>query len=306
MKTLITGGTTFVSKYAAQYFIEKGNDVTVLNRGSREQVKGVTLINCDRTQLGDILNGMHFDLVLDITAYTKEHVKALVESGVAFDDYIFISSSAVYPETNSQPFSEEQQCGYNSVWGDYGINKLEAEQYLQAHVPNAYILRPPYFYGVYENLYREAFPFDCAMLDRAFYLPQDGEMKLQFFNVSDLCRFIEILINTHPDNHIFNVGNMDIVTVKEWVQLCYNAVGKETSFISVDKTFPQRDYFCFYDYEYILDVSKQNELMPDTIPLEHGLKEEFEWYKDNIDSVYNRKPYLEFIDQNIKTKIKKP
>ena len=37
MKTLITGGTTFVSKYAAQYFVEKGNDVTVLNRGSREQ-----------------------------------------------------------------------------------------------------------------------------------------------------------------------------------------------------------------------------------------------------------------------------
>lgn len=243
MKTLITGGTTFVSKYVAQYFVEKGNDVTVLNRGSREQVKGVTLINCDRTQLGDILNGMHFDLVLDITAYTKEHVKTLVESGVTFDDYIFISSSAVYPETNSQPFSEEQQCGYNSIWSDYGINKLEAEQYLKAHVPNAYILRPPYFYGVYENLYREAFPFDCAMLDRVFYLPQNGEMKLQFFNVADLCRFIDILINAHPDNHIFNVGNKDIVTVKEWVQLCYNAVGKEASFISVDKTFPQRDYF---------------------------------------------------------------
>ncbi len=305
MKILITGGTTFVSKYAAQYFVEKENDVTVLNRGSREQVKGVTLINCDRTQLGNILNGMHFDLVLDITAYTKDHVKALVDSGITFDDYIFISSSAVYPETNPQPFSEEQQCGYNSVWGDYGINKLEAEQYLQSHVPNAYILRPPYFYGVYENLYREAFPFDCAMLDRVFYLPQNGEMNLQFFNVSDLCRFIEILVNTHPDNHIFNVGNKDIVTVKEWVQLCYNAVGKEASFISVDKTVPQRDYFCFYDYEYILDVSKQNELMPDTVPLEQGLKEEFAWYKDNTDSVYNRKLYLEFIDQNIKIQIKK-
>ena len=130
-------------------------------------------------------------------------------------------------------------------------------------------------------------------------------MKLQFFNVADLCRFVETLVSTHPDNHIFNVGNKAIITVKEWVQLCYNAVGKEASFISVDKTIPQRDYFCFYDYEYILDVSKQNELMPDTVPLEHGLKEEFEWYKDNIDSVYNRKPYLEFIDQNIKTQIKK-
>ena len=211
MKILITGGTTFVSRYAAEYFVANGNDVTVINRGSRPQVNGVTHISCDRIALGERLNGKHFDLILDITAYTEEHIKTLLDSGVTFNDYIFISSSAVYPETNSQPFTEDQPCGYNSVWGDYGMNKLKAEQYLQANVPNAYILRPPYFYGVYENLYREAFPFDCALQDRPFYIPQNGDMKLQFFNVSDLCRFVEILIDKHPENHVFNVGNKDIV-----------------------------------------------------------------------------------------------
>lgn len=299
MKILITGGTTFVSKYAAEYFVAKGNDVTVINRGSRPQVKGVTLINCERTVLGDRLNGKHFDLILDITAYTEEHIKTLLNSGVTFDDYIFISSSAVYPETNPQPFTEEQPRGYNAVWGKYGTNKLKAEQYLQANVPNAYILRPPYFYGVYENLYREAFPFDCAMQDRPFYIPQNGDMKLQFFNVVDLCRFIEILIDKHPKNHIFNVGNKTIVTIKEWVELCYKAVGKTAEFVSVGKDISQRDYFCFYDYEYVLDVSKQSELMPDTVPLDQGLKEEFEWYRNNLDSVYNRKPYMEYIDNNL-------
>lgn len=299
MKILITGGTTFVSRYAAEHFVSKRNDVTVINRGSRPQIIGVTHINCDRTALGDTLSGKRFDLILDITAYTQEHIRTLLDSGVSFDNYIFISSSAVYPETNSQPFSEEQSCGHNSVWGDYGINKLKAERYLQANVPNAYILRPPYFYGIYENLYREAFPFDCAMQNRPFYLPQNGEMKLQFFNVSDLCRFIDILIDKHPTNHIFNVGNKKIVTVKEWIGLCYKAVGKNAEFISVDKSIPQRDYFCFYDYEYVLDVSRQNELMPDTVPLEQGLKVEFEWYRNNLDSVYNRKPYMEFIDNNL-------
>ena len=100
MKILITGGTTFVSKYAAEYFVSQDNDVTVINRGSRPQVDGVTHINCDRTALGERLNGKHFDLILDITAYTEEHIKTLLESGVIFDDYIFISSSAVYPEIN--------------------------------------------------------------------------------------------------------------------------------------------------------------------------------------------------------------
>ncbi len=300
MKLLITGGTTFVSKFTAEYFAKKGNKVYVLNRGSRSQPQGVNAIISDRTEPDDKLRGIHFDAVLDITAYTEEHIRALLSSGAEFDDYIFISSSAVYPETNPQPFTEEQPCGRNNIWGDYGMNKLNAEKALTGLVPSAYILRPPYFYGMYENLYREAFPFDCAMLDRPFCIPGEGEMKLQFFNVADLCRFIEIILEKHPENHIFNVGNKELITVKEWVELCYKLAGKKAELISVSRDIFQRKYFCFHDYEYVLDVSKQCELMPDTIPLEDGLREEFDWYKDNRDSVYFRRNYIEFIDKNIR------
>ena len=300
MKLLITGGTTFVSKFTAEYFVQAGNDVTVLNRGNREQVSGAKWICCDRMQLGDTLKGQFFDAVLDITAYMQEHIRTLLDTGVAFSDYVLISSSAVYPETNPQPFTEEQKCGYNAVWGDYGIHKLRAEEYLSDRVPAAYILRPPYFYGKYENLYREAFPFDCAVLDRPFYIPENGDMNLQFFHVHDLCRFIEILLKCHPQNHIFNVGNKETVTIKEWVRMCYKAAGKEARFISVDRTIPQRSYFCFHHYEYVLDVSKQNELMPDTVPLMQGLQEEFDWYINHTDSIYYRKPYMTFIDDNLK------
>ena len=298
-KFLLTGGTTFVSKYTAEYFVKKGYDVTVLNRGSRPQVSGVTHINCDRTQLGDLLRGKHFDAILDITAYTEEHVRTLVDSGVCFEDYIFISSSAVYPETNAQPFTEEQDCDRNSIWGDYGTNKLQAEEYLRENVPNAYMLRPPYFYGKYENLYREGFVFDCAMRDRPFYLPGDGSMKLQFFHVRDLCRFVEILLEKHPERKVFNVGNPETVTVKEWAELCYRIAGKTPRFVSVDRSVFQRNYFCFHDYEYVLGVSRQSALMPDTMPLEQGLREEFEWFRDNPDSVYRRNPYMEYIDSNL-------
>ena len=299
MDILITGGTTFVSKYTAEFFVSEGNNVTVMNRGSRPQVSGVVHINCDRTQTDGILKGKHFDLILDITAYTEEHIRTLLDSGVTFDDFIFISSSAVYPETNTQPFTEDQTCGYNSVWGDYGMNKLRAERYLQANVPDAYILRPPYFYGIYENLYREAFPFDCALQDRKFYIPENGNMKLQFFNVIDLCRFIKIILEERPEEHIFNVGNKETVTVKEWVELCYKAAGKKAEFVSVSSDVPQRDYFCFYNYEYVLDVSRQNRLMPDTLPLEKGLTEEYNWYRNNPQSVYFRKPYIDYIDKNL-------
>ena len=118
MKILITGGTTFVSRYAAEHFVSKGEEVFVLNRNSRPQSQGVHLINCDRLNLGNKFANEHFDLILDITAYTDEHIKGLLKSGISFDDYIFISSSAVYPETNPQPFAENQTCGKNSDWGD--------------------------------------------------------------------------------------------------------------------------------------------------------------------------------------------
>lgn len=297
-KILITGGTTFVSKFVAEYYVKNGDEVYVINRNSRKQVNGVKLIECDRTALGDRLRNIHFDAVLDITAYTEEHVRTLCNALHSFDEYIFISSSAVYPETNQQPFSEKQTCGNNSVWGDYGTNKLSAEKYLLANLPSAYILRPPYFYGLYENLYREPFVFDCAEKDRPFYIPSDGNMKLQFFNVKNLCRFIDIILEKRPKNKIFNLGNKDAVTVKEWVTLCYKAVGKTPRFISVDKSVNQRSYFCFYDYEYVLDVTEQSKLMPFTISLEEGLKEEYEWYKSNHGVI--KKPYIDFIDNTLK------
>ena len=40
-KILVTGGTTFVSKYVAEYFVNAGYEVYVLNRNTKPQVQGV-------------------------------------------------------------------------------------------------------------------------------------------------------------------------------------------------------------------------------------------------------------------------
>jgi len=297
-KILVTGGTTFVSKYTASYFADKGDEVYVLNRNTKKQVEGVTLIEADRNDLGDKLKFYSFDLVIDVCAYTKNDIVNLTDALGAFKDYVFISSSAVYPETLPQPFNEEMECGENSVWGMYGSNKLEAEKELLKRVPHAYILRPPYLYGPMQNLYREPFVFECADKNRPFCIPKDGKMSLQFFHVEDMCRFIEILVDKHPENRIFNVGNKDSITIENWAELCYIAVGKAIEKIYVSERYAQRDYFPFHDYDYILDVAKMLQLMPDTKPLSEGLKEEYVWYTENKDAV-RRKPLIKYIDENI-------
>lgn len=298
MKILVTGGTVFVSKYIAQYFVKKNQEVYVLNRGSKKQVEGVHFIEGDRGNLGDTLKNRTFDVVIDVAAYTREDMEKLLNSGIEFKDYVFISSSAVYPEYGIQPFKEEGEKARNIFWGDYGTNKIEAEESLLAKVKDAYILRPPYLYGTYNNVYREAFVFDCAMKHRKFYLPGKGDMKLQFFHVEDLCRMIEILLEQKPEHRILNVGNEETISIKEWVSLCYEAAGEQAEFVEVDKQVPQRSYFPFSDYEYVLDIEKQRELLKETKPLYEGLCEAFSWYKDNQKEV-NQRDYIGFIEEQL-------
>lgn len=296
-KILVTGGTVFVSRFIAEHYVSKGDEVYVLNRNTRPQPAGTTLIEADRYALGDTLRPYRFDVVID-TAYTAGDVNSLLDALGGFGDYILISSSAVYPESAPQPFTEETGLGENKYWGKYGTDKIAAEAALTARVPGAYILRPPYIYGPMNNVYREAFVFDCARMGRKFYLPRDGELKLQFFHVRDLCRFIDVLLEKKPERHIFNVGNRETVSVRDWVELCYRATGKTAGFVEVDENIEQRNYFSFYDYEYRLDVTQQYELMDGVTPLETGLKEAWEWYRENEDKV-NKKPYLEYIDMRL-------
>lgn len=296
-KLLVTGGTVFVSRYIAEYYAANGFDVYVLNRNTREQPHGVTLIEADRHHLEDILRDFRFDAVID-TGYTPEDVNMLLDALGDYTDYILISSSAVYPEYALQPFNENTALAANKFWGKYGTNKIAAEAALLSRNPNAYVLRPPYLYGPMNNVYREAFVFDCALADRKFYLPKEGRMQLQFFHVHDLCRFIDTLLAVHPQQHIFNVGNEDTISVREWVKLCYHAAGKTPSFVNVGKDVEQRNYFSFYDYEYRLDVSSQYALMKDVKSLTQGLQESFAWYINHKDHV-NRKPFIDYIDHSL-------
>ena len=298
MKILVTGGTVFASRFTAEYFA-KNNEVYVLNRGTKPQSEGVRAIIADRHNLGDTLKKYEFDAVLDVCGYNETDVRDLLGGLGNFGTYVFVSSSAVYPETLAQPFCEENEIGVNKIWGDYGLNKVKAERYLSENCPNYYIIRPPYLYGKMNNLHREAFVFECAEQNRPFYVPRDGKMRLQFFDIEDMCRFMEILLEKQPRQRVFNVGNPESVSVLEWVQMCFKALGKTSELRFVEREIEQRCYFSFYNYEYFLDVEKMLELMPETKPIEEGLRQSYAWFLDNRAEV-RRKPFFEFIDKDLR------
>ncbi len=248
-RILVTGGTTFVSKYVAEYFVNAGYEVFVLNRNSKPQVQGVKLIQGDRHNLGGVLKDTFFDVVADITAYNDKDIIDFVKELGSFDQYIMISSSAVYPEYGVQPFLEESEKSENKFWGAYGTDKIAAEK---------------------------------ALLER----------------VKDLCRLMEVIIKEKPEEHILNVGNVEAVSIKDWVTKCYESLGKIPNFVNVYEEIEQRNYFSFYNYEYYLDVSRQSKIYPETISLEDGLRDSVKWYLEHRTEV-NKKPYFEYINENL-------
>lgn len=300
MDILVTGGTVFVSKYIANYFLNRGHNVTVLNRGNYQQVCGVEFIKKDRNDINNIFEHRAFDVVIDITAYNQKDVSDLLDSVGYINKYILLSSSAVYSNTGSLPFYENSQVGYNSYWQGYGLGKIQAESYLMSHHSNYYIIRPPYLYGPEENLYRELFCFDCALSNRIFYLPPNYNLQLQFFHVNDLGRIIETIIYNCLDDRIINVGNYETISIIDWVKLCYEVTGCTPKFKVVSEKYDQNKYFCFRDYEYRLDVSKQKEFIHETQSLKEGLAGTFEWYLSNkYNKTIKKKAYYKYIDEII-------
>lgn len=69
----------------------------------------MTLLEGDRAHLGELLKDIHFDVVADITSYDSEDITFILDALGTFEQYIMISSSAVYPEYGKQPFKEDSE-----------------------------------------------------------------------------------------------------------------------------------------------------------------------------------------------------
>ena len=73
---------------------------------------------------------------------------------------------------------------------------------------------------------------------------------------------MEKIIENQPKEHLYNVGNSETISVRQWVKLCYACSNKIPEFIEVFNEVNQRNYFSFYDYEFFLDVERQKKLLP--------------------------------------------
>ena len=150
------------------------------------------------------------------------------------------------------------------------------------------MLRPPYVYGEDNYAQRESFIFEHICNDKPVLIPKSNT-KLQFIYTTDLAKIILELINKPLENiNIYNVGNKEAVTAREWVEACSKAVGKPVNVIEYDYKLEgrgARDFFPFADYDNVLDVSKINKIYCEETDFIEGLKVAYKWYLDNKDNI---------------------
>jgi nucleoside-diphosphate-sugar epimerase len=156
VRLLFLGGTGIISTASVRLAVQRGHEVTVLNRGRTTkrplpaEVEGLTADVNDPESVDRALGSREFDVVAQFRAFTPEHVRHDVER---FRDrtgqYVFISSASAYQKPpGSVPVTESTPLK-NPFW-QYSRDKIACEDLLVAAYRDddfpAVIVRPSHTY----------------------------------------------------------------------------------------------------------------------------------------------------------------
>lgn len=299
-RLLVIGGTGVISSAVTRLAVERGLDVTVLNRGSsatRPLPEGAEVLQADvrdpasvRAALGD----REFDSVVDWVAFTPEHVQTDVDLFAGrTGQYVFISSASAYqtpperlPVTESTPLR-------NPFW-QYSRDKIACEDLLvRAYRDSGFpatVIRPSHTYD------RTLVPLDGGWTavermrqGREVVVHGDGTSLWTLTHHEDFARgMVPLLGNPRTLGEAFHITSDDTPTWDQIVRALAAAAGVEPRIVHVPS-----DAIAAADPEWgagllgdkahamVFDTTKLRRLVPDfatTIRFEQGAREIVAWH----------------------------
>ena len=298
------GGTLFIGRALVRLLLERGDEVTILHRGSGNPFAGRTKeIRCDRNDgaaVAAAVAGRGFELVFDNVydwqrGTSAAHVAAAAEAvrGPGLRRYVFLSSCAAYG--SGRGLTEDAPLASADCPDPYCRNKADSERLLfrlhrEIGFP-AVTLRPPYVYGPENPFYREAFFWDRLTAGRPVIVPGDGSRAMQFVLSTDLARAAVLAADSPAaPGKAYNVADAEPVTQTALVHALARAAGVEPEIRYVPRkriealggnVFAPPLYFGqYFDMPPITENigRARRELGFEPTPFAAGLRQTWEWH----------------------------
>lgn len=157
MRILVVGGTGLISSEFVDACLARGDDVTIITRGTKPSPTGVRAIHADARDSSVLRQALHgarlrrekWDAVVQFIAFTPSHVTEDIETFTPVTDkYVLVATSAAYKTFERlHPLTEDTELE-NLHW-QYARDKIACEEALRASSGSLgyTIVRPAHTYG---------------------------------------------------------------------------------------------------------------------------------------------------------------
>jgi len=230
MKVLIIGGTGLISTAITQQLLDRGDAVTLYNRGQRAlRVSGrPTVILGDRKEYAAFEARMReagpFDAVIDMVCFQREEAESLIRALAGrTPQVVFCSSVDVYSKpAHRYPYREDEPYGPLNA---YGQGKVDCERALLAsHARGDFavtVIRPALTYGEGGNLVhsfgRGTAYYDRMRKGKPIVVHGDGNSLWVSCHIDDVARaFVGALGNPRAYGKAYHATGEEWMT---WNQL---------------------------------------------------------------------------------------
>lgn len=304
MRVLFIGGTGIISTACTRLAIERGIDVTLLNRGhhANSLPAGVHTLAVDiedAAAVSHALAGASFDAVVDWIAFEPAHVErdiALFRGRTRH--YIFISSASAYQKPATDYLITESTPLANPYW-DYARQKIACEdRLLRAYREEGFpmtIVRPSLTYGETQiTLAVNSWAKSYTVVDRMrrgkpVIVPGDGSSLWVITHNTDLAKgLVGLLAREQAVGHAFHITSDEAMCWDQWYRLTAEAAGVEPRLVHIPSDFiaacmPDARGSLLGDkaVSVVFDNSKIKRFVPDycaTVPFTRGIRRTLAWF----------------------------
>jgi nucleoside-diphosphate-sugar epimerase len=318
VKALFIGGTGLISSAVSRLAVERGIELSLLNRGQRGEffprgAKQIVADHRDQKAVREALRGQSFDVVADWIAFTPEQAAADVSLFAGrTGQFFFISSASAYQKPSTHHVITESTPLANPYW-QYSRDKIAGEELLmREYRENGFpvtIIRPSLTYGVTQiPAAVGSWNHPWTLVDRMrkgkkIIVPGDGTSLWTMTHNSDLAKgFVGLMGNIRAIGHAFHITSEEVLTWNQIYGLIGAAAGAAPDIIHVASDFlaafnPEELGNLVGDKAQcgIFDNSKIRSFVPGyvaTVPFSEGVRESVRWFEAHperctIDDAFN-------------------